>query len=219
MLRHVGKLVNTDSKCVVVMMQIPGKEDHALIIESDSLPDHYHQHVMDVVESKEGQNDENLSATLGRRYIFIEGVGNKNIMQALHEAGYLRAEPVSNVSMMPDPGHEYDLKTILETQGRLRPTVLDPNQMEQPVHPEKFNPIAHNIAIEQNEKVSGAARGMIIQAELLERDAAQLRAKAYGINPTLRPSVPTPVTAKKRGRPPKTDTKRPRGRPKKVANA
>jgi hypothetical protein len=110
MIRHVGKIKTTDTRCVVVMMQIPGKEDHALVVESDSLPDHYHQHVMDCLDSKEGQSAESFATELGRRFMFVADKGNLTVLQALHEARFLRAVPINHIMMVPAPGMAFALR-------------------------------------------------------------------------------------------------------------
>ena len=50
MMRHVAKIANTDQRCVVAFLQIPGREDHALVIPTDSLPPRTEQAVMDLLK-------------------------------------------------------------------------------------------------------------------------------------------------------------------------
>lgn len=186
MMRHVGKLKATDTRCVVVLMQIPNKEDHALIVESDSLPDHYHQNLMEVLESREGQNQTNLADELARKMMFIASRGNMPVLQALHEAKFLRAESVDNITMVPAPGSAHPLRQILESMGNLKPntdTVLDPRN--NPNNP-RFNPHTHNLEGNTAKDKLEAAKGIIMQAQLMEADAAKLRAQAYAIAPELR---------------------------------
>ncbi len=196
-LRHVGKIKQTDTRCVVVMMQIPGLEDHALICESDSLPDHYHQSVMGALESNEGQQATNFADELSRRLMFIANRGNLHILQALHEAGFLRKEHVGNIMMTPTPGQAYSLPEVLRQMGKSIPgekSALDPTR-ENP-NDIRFNPHAHNQQVYESEDKASQARGILTQAEYMERDAARLREQAYAIAPSLRPrakaSAPTP---------------------------
>lgn len=212
MLRHVGKIKTTDTRCVVVMMQIPGKDDHSLIIETDSLPDHYHQHVMDCLESKEGQSAESFATELSRRFIFIADKGNLTILQALHEARFLRPVLIDHIIMVPAPGMAFPLRQILQSMGKAVPvtedTVLDPN---------KFNPHAHNAQVGSAQDKINTAKGILTQAQLMERDAARMREQAYALAPELRTTLPPPtqiVLEKDEMEEPK----RPRGRPKKVAS-
>ena len=41
MYKHVGQLLNTGKNVVVVYMQLPNDPDHAVVIDTDSLPDSY----------------------------------------------------------------------------------------------------------------------------------------------------------------------------------
>ena len=195
MMRHVGKLKQTDTRCVIVMMQIPNREDHALIVESDSLPEHYHQNVMQILESKEGQANTNFGDELARRQMYIANKGNMSILQALHEAKFLRPVQIDDVVMTPQPGSAYPLRQVLQEMGANIPgeqTVLDPRN--DPNAP-KFNPHTHNMEAKSSEDKISAARGLIMQAGFVERDAHKLREQAYAIAPELRPqSVVSPST-------------------------
>lgn len=202
--KHTGKLIPTDTKCVVLYMQIPGRADHALIVESDSLPDRYHQAVMDAIESNEGQEAKNLADVLGRRP-FPDG-GGIDIMNALHTAGLLRPISIDLVAMSPAPGVAYPLREILEAMG----TIDSQDQENVPITDEndptktRFNPHSHNVESSNQEAVEGAARGLIVQAELLEKDAARLREQAYAMAPTLKPKATKAAT---KAKPAKTTAK------------
>lgn len=188
MMRHVGKLAQTDTRCVVVMMQIPGREDHALVIESDSLPDIYHQNVMQVLESKEGQSNINFADELGKRQMFIADRGNMSILQALHEAKFLRPISVDSVVMTPTPGNAYPLRKVLEGMGKTvageEKSVLDPANDPNNV---KFNPHTYNRDINTSEDKLNAAKGILNQAKYVDAEANKLREQAYAMAPELRP--------------------------------
>lgn len=194
MLRHVGRLATTDSKCVVVMMQIPGREDHALIVESDSLPDRMHQAVMEAVESSEGQNAETFASVLSRKP--LPDGGGVDIMNALHSTNKLRAVSIDQVMMIPAPGRSFPLRDILQSLGKLNADPLneanipdeykkaDPND----TMAEKFNQHTYNRDVNESEDVKATAKGILLQAELLQRDARALFEKAYNMAPSLRPA-------------------------------
>lgn len=221
MMRHVGKLASTDSKCVVIMMQIPDRLDHALIVESDSLPDLYHQNLMSLVESQEGQANPILANLLGARNMFLEGVGNKTVMEALHLGGFLRPIPVESVVMMPTPGQAHNLKDILLQQGAL-PTDGEGAEVElgrDPNESTKFNPMEHNRDLQADENMIGTAKGVLLQADILAQEANVMREKAYAMAPSLRPKAKAPAKATaNKAAAKKAPAKR--GRPsKKAANA
>ena len=184
LMRHVAKIANTDQRCVVAFMQIPGREDHALVVPTDNLPPRIEQAVMDVLKSAQGQQEENFAVALSRHLLPDTG---QNILEALHAQKRLVPVPVHQVLMMPSPNQPVKLSSILESLGRL------PNQQTQGLMQEyateKFNPHLNNQQVTSNENSRAIARNLIIEAEMLELDARRKRDQAYGIDESLRPQV------------------------------
>jgi len=196
MMRHVAKIANTDQRCVVVFMQIPGREDHALVVATDSLPPRFEQAVMDVLQSPQGQQEENLAISLSRHLLPDTG---QNILEALHTQQRLTAVPVQQVLMMPTPNNPVKLSSILESLGRL------PNQQTQGLMQEyaveKFNPHLNNQVADSNENSRAIARNLIVEAEMLEMEARKKRDRAYGLDTSLRsPSGEVATPKRKRGK-------------------
>jgi hypothetical protein len=182
MLRHVAKLANTDQRCVVAWMQIPNREDHALVIPVDNLPARLEQAVMDVLRSPEGQNEETFAMVLSRNLMPDTG---EDLLKTLHSTNRLVAVPVSQVLMMPRPNQPVKLSTVLEQLGRL------PRQdglLEQYAET-KFNPHVANQQAESAENNRSIARNLLVEAEMLEADARRKREQAYGYDGSLRPKV------------------------------
>ena len=182
MLRHVAKVANTDQRCVVVFMQIPGREDHALVVPIDNLPPRMEQAVMDVLQSPDGQNEETFANALSRNLMPDTG---KDILQTLHSNNRLVPVPISQVLMMPRPNQPVKLSTILEQLGRL------PDQQSRGLMEDyavnKFNPHQHNQQAESSEQSRNIARNLLVEAEMLESDARRKREQAYGYDASLRP--------------------------------
>ena len=175
MKRHLGRMANTDQRIVVVYMQIPGKLDHALIVPIDNLPAQWEQYVMEVLDSKEGQGEENLGEILGRRLV---PESKETIFQALHNSGVLQAVPVDNIIMYPAPNQPYPLRKILESMGRLSPKTDAETQ--------KFNPHASNQDADIKQDASGIANNLLTEAALLEEEAQRKRERAFSYAPHLR---------------------------------
>lgn len=186
MLRHVAKIANTDQRCVVAFMQIPGREDHALVIPVDNLPPRMEQAVMDVLNTPEGQNEETFAVALSRRLLPDNG---QNILEALHKTGRLTAVPTEQVLMMPRPNQPIKLSSILEKLNRL------PNQEGMGIMEDyaktKFNPHLANQQANVNEQNRNIARNLLIGAEMMEADAKRKRDEAYTYDPSLRPMTAT----------------------------
>jgi hypothetical protein len=182
MKRHIAK-TNLDQRCVVLFMQIPGRESHALICQIDALPPRLEQAVMDVIESAEGQADPVLANVLSRRLLPDTG---ENLMQALHDRGHLSPIPVDNVLMLPMPNMPFPLRQIIEQMGGTVPQSMQSETSEQQAT-EKFNPHAAIPQSEANSNMSGTAKNLLIEAQMLEADAKAKREKAYTLAPELRP--------------------------------
>jgi hypothetical protein len=183
LIRHVAKIANTDQRCVVAFMQIPGREDHALVIPIDNLPPRFEQAVMDVLKSPQGQQEEDFAVALSRHLLPDTG---QNIFETLHSQGRLMPISVHQVLMMPSPNNPVKLSTILENLGRL------PDQQARNLLAEyavdKFNPHLNNQVAATTERTRSIARGLIVEAEMLELEARKKREQAYGIDTSLRPS-------------------------------
>lgn len=223
--KHVGKVKSTDKRCVIVFMQLPENQNKALIIEVESLQPRYEQILLEVVDSSEGQNENDLAAAMARRTVQETG---RTVLEEFHRMGLMRTEPIDNIIMMPRPNTPFLLKDILEQLGRLTADapITDPALTDTSV---KYNPIVNNMNAAEEEKRQMMAMNFIAEAEMLESEANKKREQAYQFAPELRKSkrqitkvvessatvgevkaisaaIPTTVentTTKKRGRKPK----------------
>jgi hypothetical protein len=171
MKKHIGKIANTDQRVVVVFMQIPGKDDHALVVSTDNLPERFHNAVMDILESPEGQAERDLATVLGRRLLPDTG---QNVMEALHLQGYMTAVHVDQVVMTPRPNMPFPLRGILESMGN----VLPPATPDYAHSVNKYNPHIANAAAASSDDKQAIARNLVLQAEDLRSQAKVLLAEA-----------------------------------------
>lgn len=194
--RHIGKITNTDQRCVVVFMQIPGREDHALVAPTDNLPARHEQALMDILESNEGQAEETLANVLHRRLMPDTG---KSVLQTLHEQNFLVAVPVSSIIMYPRPNMPFALAQILEGMGRLvtPAPAIDPASVADAYlgSGDKFNPHAHNAKSNSVEQHAAMARNLLFEAADLETVARIKREQAYRLAPDLAPAPPNEAPA------------------------
>lgn len=185
--KHIGKLVNTDIRCVVVFMQIPNRADHALVVSTDNLQPRMEAALMSIVESQEGQAEATLANVLSRRLLPDTG---QNVLQALHEQNLLRAVHIDQVIMLPHPNMPFTLRHVIESMGGESPALSE----QHPVVPqEKFNPHLINAEAMDAESRIGVSRNLMIEAEMLETEARAKRERAFQLNPDLRPKAASPV--------------------------
>lgn len=200
MLKHVGMLNNTGKNVVVVYMQLPGDPNHALVVDTDALPDNYNDSLRRVVESTEGQQSQNLADVLARR-MSPDG-SNTTLLNKFHNAGRLQKVPTSLITMTPRKGIRWPLSEVIQAMNTVKET--DPVGFDD-LDPEtraavaadlgKFNVHANNLQGEARADRKDEAVGLIRQAELLESDAQNMRMRAYRMDPALRKAerASTPV--------------------------
>jgi hypothetical protein len=194
MTKHVGMLNNTGKNVVVVYMTLPGDTHHALVVDTDALPDSYNESLRKIVESVEGQQSKDLADVLGRR-MSPDG-SNTTLLQKFHMAGRLQKVPVSLVTMTPRKGVRWPLVDVLKAMDATKAddpvgfNDLDPDtRAALAADLKKFNVHANNLAGEGSANRKDEAIGLVRQAELLEADAQNMRQRAYMMDPALRRSV------------------------------
>ena len=198
MVKHVGMLTNTGKNVVVVYMQLPGDPNHALVVDTDALPDNYNESLRKVVESTEGQQSENLADVLARR-MSPDG-SNTTLLVKFHQSGRLQKVPTSLVTMTPRRGVRWPLTEVIQAMDSMKETQpdgfddLDPEtRAALAANLKKFNVHANNIDGEAKADRKDEAVGLIRQAELLENDAQNMRERAYRMDPSLKPKISKPV--------------------------
>jgi hypothetical protein len=95
--KHVGSVNN--KKVIIVQRQLPGEDTHmAAVIYSEIMPTKYHDDVMRVLESDEGQQAYEFRDILERR-MMADGM---NMLQVLSAENYLKRVPAANVLVTPN---------------------------------------------------------------------------------------------------------------------
>jgi len=96
-LKHIGKMKNNGARVVVPYRTLPGDSGHALVVGTGNLGDSYHNALMELVESIEGQQSNELAELLAVRN-FPDG---NNMLHWLHNRGQLKKVPTDGVIMTP----------------------------------------------------------------------------------------------------------------------
>jgi len=206
--KHVGRNKH-GSRLVVVFREIPGAEDHCLVVLSDSLMEMYHDQLMREVNSKEAQATVDLFEVLERR-TFGDGA---QMLNALHAKGLLHKYPVSEIEMQPMPNRIVPL-TLVNDQiaGKVPADANDVEVTAEDVVPSadanaagvsvdtesglvkatvdetKVAPVVIGQATGQTEEEATkvAAESKLLQARLMEEDAKKMRKEAYALDPSLK---------------------------------
>jgi hypothetical protein len=211
-MKHIGRVANTGKKCVIVFREIYDERgnvsdpNHCLVVETERLPDMEHDDVVRVVESEAGQSAAQFYE-IAHRSMFSDGL---NMLTKLHNRGYLRKYPTSNIEVTPNASTAVKLSVINEIirkeKSGMSPadiknsmiddtdkpprtqTMLDSTQTINQAAPAAGETVLDNTAIAQN---------MLAQAETFLAEAQRLQNEAYAMAPDLK---------SKRGRKPKKAT-------------
>lgn len=181
-MKHVGSVGG--KPCVVVFREVPNEPENCLIVETDSLDPQKHDDLMNVVQSLEAQESNNISEVLARRQ-FTDGT---NMLNDLHFSKKLSKTNVDLVSLTPVPGQKVSLKEVNAEINKLQAGSNPPLNTEiADVNPESAEKLTESAQPE-------FAANLLYEAELLERDAKQLqveadakRTEAYALDPSLEP--------------------------------
>lgn len=93
--KHIGK--HNDRKVAVVFRTIPGMDHMCLVIYPETIPAHWHDAIMKVLESDVGQQAEEFADALHRNLL----PDGRNILETLHREGMLKKVNTEQIIMTP----------------------------------------------------------------------------------------------------------------------
>jgi hypothetical protein len=114
-LKHVGKIKNTGAKVLVVFRTLPGESNTALVLPTATLPDVYHNPLMDLVETDMAQESYEFGELMFVKY-FPDG---RPVLQAMQADGRLQKVSTDSVIMTPTTQNEIllsDLNVLIAEQ-------------------------------------------------------------------------------------------------------
>lgn len=201
-IKHVGQVDATGKKCVVVFRQIPGDPESCLVVETEKLPQLYHDDLINAVEGESAQEDIDFFKYAARS-IFHDG---RTMLEAMHLSGWLKKLPTNEVTMLPTREIKIRLSDLNQQLGQLnnegRTTSGDINGSTQVEEPANAPGTLSDAQI---------ANQMRSQAAYFKKEAERLYAEAESLDPQttakmpeVKPVVQTEQTEKRgRGRPKK----------------
>jgi hypothetical protein len=226
-LKHIGK--QGDRKVAVVFRTIPQEDHMCLVIYPETLPVVWHDTIMRVLESPEGQASNELADVLHRNLL----PDGRNILETLHAERMLKRVRTDTVTVTPTPQSSVrldELNTMLKqmadpTQAQ-KMAAADANRglvdaptkraAEAAFKAGKAAPVAGDVLLsdaqlannmlDQAKKMEVEARGLIAEAARMKKEAERMFPGADAKN-----ALPVLETAE--------DKPRTRGRPRKAAVA
>jgi len=126
--KHVGTV--NGKKAIIVQRQLSGDEAHmAVVIYSEIMPSKYHDDIMKVLESDEGQQAWEFRDILERRMM----ADGQNMLEALSGEGYLKRVAANNVMVTPNSKSSIrldELSKLLNEVGKGPDAVARLDRME-----------------------------------------------------------------------------------------
>ena len=188
--KHVGKLTNTGDKVAVVFRTVPGESNKALVMQTATLKDEYHNALMDLIDSEQGQQSNELGEIMFTRR-FPDG---RNMLRAIQAEGRLVKVDTDNVTMTPTPMSTIKLSELNALIAEQRNMAVDElytlvsgapkageTVTEVPETTPSEEPIqAANDGVLSDEDLAKSYRS---QADAMYKEAARLRREADELDP------------------------------------
>lgn len=188
-IKHVGRMKNTGSKVLVAFRTLPGESDMCLVIPTETLPDRYHDSIMELVESDFAQEVFEFGEALFTKY-FPDG---RPMLAALQQDNRLQKVATTDVLMMPTPQASVvlsDLNTFIAEQKNCAIDDLctfvkgAPKPTEEKTETKKT--VETNVLKASETEVlsdKDIAKNYRSQADALYKEAARLRKEADELDP------------------------------------
>ena len=196
--KHVGE--HNGKKVVIIEKSIPGEPHMCAVIYSTNIPTKFHDDIMRLLESPEGQAEKEFGLILNRR----QGTDGRNLLQAIAQEGYLKKAPTNQVIVKPNAASAIrldELNNLLRMAGEGEEAIakLEKLERESGLKDTRKNPEARkqvsttptqttvdvmdDTALAAN-YVSQATR-MKAEAQSLLAEAQRLEEEASKLNPSL----------------------------------
>lgn len=197
-LKHVGRVKSTNKKCIVAYRTLPGDAYSCLIVPTESLPDSYHDAMINLVESTTGQDAHEFADALARGN-FPDG---SIMLSALHTQGRLLKISTDQIEMQPTTSVSILLSELNQVIAEQRGVAIDdlsvksniPNAKE--AETDKSKQAESNVSKTTSQSVNetevvadpadpvATAKMYRSQADKLAKDAANFRRLAEELVPT-----------------------------------
>jgi hypothetical protein len=195
-LKHIGRVVKTGKKVLVAFRTLPGASDRCLVVPTESLPDSYHDALINLVESNAGQSANEFAEVLARTN-FPDGT---IMLAALHSQGRMISVGTSEIEMCPTNSHTVILSELNSLIAEQKGVTVDSLAVQRPltdpniqvrdvatirdVDPPKSQPLTPPTTDAEPLTDDAVAKKYRSDADRLSKEAAQLRRMAEDLVPT-----------------------------------
>lgn len=193
MLKHVGKV--GEKPCVVLFREVPNEPSNALVVLTSALADEQHDALMNVVQSAEAQEANEISEVLHRRQ-FPDGA---NMLTALHSLKKIDKVAVDRVSLTPTPSQSVPLAEVNREIAKINagsnpPLKTEVNPVSVDTNPLPSEVVDNTATTDNGTDPESVAKNILFQADLMIEDANKMirdaevkREEAFALDPSLKP--------------------------------
>lgn len=161
--KHVGE--HNGKKVVIVQRAIPEEEHMCSVLYTQIIPTHYHDDIMRVLESPEGQDSHEFYQVMLRR----KAQTGNNLLEAVAREGYLKKAPTNQILVKPNASSNIRL-------DELNKLLIDAGQGEEAVR--KLEELDRQRGYKDNRKTGAAMPGdLTVNEAMSDSDLAQLNIK------------------------------------------
>jgi len=193
-LKHIGRMVNTGAKVLVVFRTLPGESNMALVLPVANLTDSYHDSIMTVVETDQAQETFEFGEIMFTR-TFPDG---RPMLQALQADNRLQKVPTDSVIMAPTTNDNVRLDQLNVLIAEQRNCTIDDLYTFVSGAPKKSNGAVVEEIVEVKDLAPTAplkapenavlsdkdiAKSYRSQADAMYKEAAKLRKEADDLDP------------------------------------
>jgi len=199
-IKHTGKIKNTGNRVAVVFRTLPGESDQALVLPIHTLPDAYHDSLMNMMESDQAQE----AFELGEMMFIRSFPDGRTMLTAMQQDNRLVKVATDNIIMTPGPNTEVPLTQLNELIAEQKNCAIDelytfvkgaPSMNTVAQEKQSNSNAVEEIAepVQQpvpQAPVDGAlsdkdlAKSYRSQADAMYKEAARLRREAEELDPT-----------------------------------
>lgn len=188
-MKHVGKMKNNSARIAVVFRTVPGEPTNALVVGTNGLPDSYHDSLMSIIESDQGQQANELADILAVRR-FPDG---EVMLSWLHNRGHLKKVPTNLVLMTPNNQTQVQLDELNKLIAEQKGTTVEEAAGDAPEAKLPTASKTEEIVVPPTVEVAPAevdrpvtASDLRSMADKLFKEAQSLRKKAESMEPTAK---------------------------------
>jgi hypothetical protein len=197
-LKHVGRMKRNKAKVLIAFRTLPGDPTSCLVVGTAELNDQYHNAIINLVESAQGQDTSEFGDILSIRH-FPDG---RLMLPALHQDGRLIKVPTKDVEVTPNTTDIISLDDLNQLIAEQRGVTIDqlavaePGQENKPREAATINEVVEKPATppatkNSNDPLSDTdlARSYRSQADAMYKEAARLRKQADELDPPAKKSA------------------------------